>query len=115
MALNQAALAADISAKLATANAAIAEASPLRSATPVALAPARNAVATALSAIEGGIAALDSEILLDSVAGVVVGPPAPDVWPVMLAQLNDCEQLSRLLDMRAYLGRVATNLNEATG
>jgi hypothetical protein len=115
MAVDQAAIAADVGAKIAAASAAIAAASPLRTATPVALAPARSAVAAAVASIESGIAAIDGDIETDSFAGIVSGTPAPLLWPVLLAQMSDCAQLSRLIEARAYLGRVAANLAGATG
>lgn len=115
MAVDQTAISAEIAARLATVNAAIDAATPLRTATPLTLAPVRTAVAGALTAIGDGIAALEGEIVTDSLAGVVTGTPAPVIWPVLMGQAVDIEQLTRLVEARSYLGRVAANLAGATG
>ena len=115
MAVNQDAIATQVQAALTSVQSAIAAAGTLSTATPFALAPAAAAVAAAVSTVQNAIAAFDADMITTSVAGMVVGSPPPVLWPILLNQVSDSQQIAVLLDALGYLQRLATNLAEATG
>jgi hypothetical protein len=115
MAVNQAAISAQLAISLAAVNAALAAVPDISTATPFALRPVAAAVSAEIAALQSAIAQFDADIITTSVAGVVAGQPAPTIWPVLLKQVSDSMQLATLFNALGYLQRLATNLAQATG
>lgn len=115
MAVDQAAFAAQLESSLAAVQAAVAAAGTISTASPFALAAVTQAVNAEIANLESAIAAYDADIITTSVAGVVAGPPAPTIWPILLNQVDDSVLLTRLINALGYLQRLSTNLAQATG
>lgn len=115
MAVNQSAISAQLSSSLAAVNAALAAVPDISTATPFALAPVAAAVAAEIAVLQDAIAQFDADIITTSFAGIVPGVPAPTLWPVLLQQVSDSQQIATLLNALGYLQRLATNLAQATG
>lgn len=115
MAVDQATISDQLATSLATVQAALAAVPDIETATPFALAPVAAAVASEIAVLQSAIALFDADIITTSVAGVVAGQPAPTIWPVLLNQVSDSQQISTLLNGLGYLQRLATNLSQATG
>lgn len=111
MAVDQAAISLQLQASLAAVNAAIDSVGDISTATPFALAPAAAAVTAEIATLQSAIDEFDTDIITSSVAGVVSGVPAPTIWPVLLAQASDSEQIATLVNALGYLQRLAKNLN----
>jgi hypothetical protein len=115
MVVNQAAISAQLQAAQIAVQTAIANAGTISTATPFALAPVAAAVAAEIATLQNAIAQYDADIITGSVAGMVSGPPAPTLWPVLLAQIADSTQIAVLLNALGYLQRLSSNLAQATG
>jgi hypothetical protein len=113
--VNQAAISAQLAASIAAVTAALASVGTISTATPFALAPVAAAVSNEIATLQAAIAQFDADIVTSSVAGMVAGQPAPTLWPLLLAQAADSQQLAVLLNALGYLQRLATNLAQATG
>jgi hypothetical protein len=87
----------------------------LRTASPLILSTLVTVVDDSLTAINAAIGKLDTEIRTDSVAGMVAGTPAPDLWPVLVRQAYDSRQMAVLLNTRAYAARANVNVENAPG
>jgi len=68
-------------------------------------------------AIDAAVTLLDPEIgsRQDALAGVASGAFPIDSVKALVEEENDLVQMSRLLDCRAFAGRIAINLEQATG
>jgi hypothetical protein len=110
MAVNQAAISAQLATSLATVNAALAAVPDLETASPFVLAPIAAAVASEIAVLQNAIDLFDADIITDSVAGIVPGVPAPTLWAPFLNQVSDSAQIAVLLNALGYLQRLATNL-----
>lgn len=115
MSIDQAAIAAQLDASLAAVNTALATVGDIATATPFALAPVAAAVAAEITTLQNAVALFDGDIVTTSFAGMIAGNPAPTLWPVLLNQVSDSQQLGTLLNALGYLQRLATNLAQATG
>lgn len=111
----QISFASQLNAALASVQVALATVPVLRDATLVQLAPISLAVSNALSTFTGIASVLDSQISTTNVAGIFTGIPAPQIVETFLGQVSAVEQLSVLLNAVAVLGRIQTNLLQATG
>ena len=110
MAVDQAAISAQLATSLAAVNAALAAVPDLETATPFELAPIAAAVASEIVVLQNAIDLFDADIITDSVAGIVPGVPAPTLWAPFLSQVSDSQQIAVLLNALGYLQRLATNL-----
>lgn len=115
MSVNQTAISAQLATSLAAVNAALAAVPDISTATPFELQPVAAAVTAETATLQAAIALFDADIITTSVAGVVAGQPAPTLWPVLLNQVSDSQQLATLLNALGYLQRLATNLAQAAG
>lgn len=115
MTVNQSAISTQLATSLAAVQAALAAVPDIETATPFALAPVAAAVNAEIATLQNAIASFDADIIVTSVAGVVSGQPAPTLWPVLLNQVSDSQQISTVLNALGYLQRLATNLSQATG
>lgn len=111
----QISFASQLNAALASVQVALATVPALRDATLVQLEPISLAVSNALSTFTGIASVLDTQISTTNVAGIFTGIPAPQIVETFLGQVSAVEQLSVLLNAVAVLGRIQTNLLQATG
>jgi hypothetical protein len=97
--------------------AAIAAVGTLQGASLTALAPATTAAQVCNDAIDASITEVDGEIQTGqgNVAGVVSGGYAPTMAATFLAQADLIAEEAALWELRAYTGRIQTNLQNATG
>lgn len=115
MTVNQSTISAQLATSLAAVQAALAAVPDIATATPFALAPVVAAVNSEIAVLQDSIAQFDADIITSSVAGIVPGVPAPTLWPLLLQQVSDSEQIAVLLNALGFLQRLSTNLSEATG
>jgi hypothetical protein len=115
MAVHTLAISTQLQAALAAVTAAIAAAGTISTATPFALAPVAAAVSAEIATVQSAIAAFDADIATSSFAGLAAGNPPPTMWPLLLTQVSDSQQIAVLLNALGYLQRMAINLAEATG
>ena len=115
MAVNQSAIATQIQAAAASAQAAVATLPSLADATLVELAPVIYAVDQAVAVFENAQAELDADISLTTVGGIVPGQPAPQLVATFVEQVSSSQQDGVLITALSYLSRIQTNLEQATG
>jgi hypothetical protein len=115
MAMDQLEVAGEIGDSLTTVLATVSTIGTLQTASPLILSTLITVMGDSLAAINAAISQLDTEIITDSVAGMVAGTPAPDLWPVLVAQANDSRQMALFLNVRAYAGRAQTNTAMSPG
>lgn len=115
MTVNSAAISAQLQSMLAAVQASIASVGTLSTATPIVLAPVVSAVNAGIATLQSAIATYDADIITTSIAGMIAGKPAPTLWPFLLAQSDDSNQIAVLLNALGYLQRISKNLAEATG
>ena len=115
MAVDQAAIAAQLTAGIAAVNAAVSTVGTLQGAGITLLASVAAAVDSALPALEAGIAALDADIDPVNAGGVAAGLSAPDLAALLTTQTSEMQQLATLVTAKAYLARVGANVGEAAG
>lgn len=115
MAVNQAAVAAKLTAGIQAVNETISTVGELNSSRPDILSTVYAVVKDALIPFVEAIAAYDADIDTGSVGGVVKNLPAPQLAAVLLNQTKSVEQQARLVIAEAFLSRVGVNLNNAPG
>lgn len=115
VAVSQQSFSTQISAALASVQSALSAIPVLRDATLVQLAPVILAASSALAKFASIRATIDAQLSTTSVGGIVPGLPAPQIVSTYLQQLTAIEQLNTLVNAEAYLGRILTNLGQATG
>jgi hypothetical protein len=116
MALDQGGLATALAGDLVTVLNSISTVGTLQTASPLILSTKLSPpVNTVLADLNAAIAELDTEIITDSVAGMVAGNAAPDLWPILVTQAYDSRQMANLLTARAYAGRVQVNVENSPG
>lgn len=115
MPVDQAEIAAQLSAGVAAVNAAISTVGTMEGAGIKVLATVSAAVENALASFDSGIAALEADIDQDEVGGVAAGLAAPELAAALTAQASEMQQLATLVTARAYLARVGVNVEEAPG
>jgi hypothetical protein len=114
MAVDQASINAQLQASLATVQAAIAAVGDISTASPFALTPVVAAIDAEIATLQDAIDEFDADIITTSVAGVVTGSPAPTIWPVLLSQASDSEQIANLLNALGYLQRLSKNIAQVS-
>ncbi|MDR3473329.1 MAG: hypothetical protein P4M09_16845 [Devosia sp.] len=112
---SQSALAANLTAAIDDVQSAVTAVGTLEGASLVALAPVIAAVETAEPVFASAINALDGDISLTSVGGVVAGGIGPDMAQTLLLQTSEVQQLALVLSAKSRLLRIATNIKQATG
>lgn len=115
MSVNQSSLVAGINAALATVQAAVTAAGRLQGASIVSVAPVAAAAANAIPVLAAAVAAIDGDIDITTVGGVVSGLPAPVMVQSLLRTVSDVQQLATLVYAQAYMARLATNVAQAPG
>jgi NAD-dependent oxidoreductase involved in siderophore biosynthesis len=115
MAVNQAAIAAQLITQLALVNGSISTVGALQEDSPIVLQTVYNAVQNALAPFLAAIAAYDADIDTTSVGSVVTGGAGPQLAAALLNQAADVAQQARLLVAQAYVSRVGVNVLNAPG
>lgn len=115
MSVSQSSLVAGLNAALAAVQAAVTAAGRLQGASIASVAPVAAAAANALPALALAVAAIDGDIDITTVGGVVSGLPAPVMVQSLLRAASDVQQLATLLYAQSYMARLATNVAQAPG
>ena len=115
MAVNQAALAASLTAQIVAVNAAISTVGTLQDASLTVLSTVTATVESALPVFDAGVAALDADIDEVNAGGVTTGLPAPALAAALNTQASEMAQLATLLTARSYLARAGVNIEESPG
>lgn len=115
MAVNQAAIAAQLITQLALVNGSISTVGTMQEDSPVVLQTVYNAVQNALAPFLAAIATYDADIDTTTVGSVVTGGAPPQMAIALLNQAADVAQQARLLVAQAYVSRVGVNVLNAPG
>lgn len=115
MAVNQAAIAAQLITQMALVKGSISTVGTMQEDSPIVLKTVYNAVQNALVPFLAAIATYDADIDTTSVGGVVAGVAAPQLATALLNQAADVAQQARLLVAQAYVSRVGVNVLNAPG
>jgi hypothetical protein len=115
VAVDQSAMAAQLTAGIAAVNEVLSTVGSLQNTKPAVLSTVYAAVQNALAPFDDAIAAFDADIDTASVGGVTSGLPAPQLSAALLVQATDIEQQGRLVLARAFLSRAGVNLQNAPG
>jgi hypothetical protein len=115
MAVDQEAIANDMTTQIALVNAAIAAAGVLNTASLSQLQPVVEVIENAVNVFNADAALIDADIDQNNFGGVDPTQPAQINIGLLLTQASDVSQLAVLLESENYLARASINIQQATG